>query len=52
MVSGKNTVFWCVMYCVVGINDVSEEPAVPYYSRRFCHNVVIPLNVVPITWII
>lgn len=35
VVSGKNTVFWYVTYSVVGINDVSEEPAVPNYIGRF-----------------
>lgn len=35
MVSGKNTVFWCVMCSVVSINDVSEDPAVPNYTGRF-----------------
>jgi len=35
VVSGKNTVFWCVMCSVVGIDDVSEEPSVPNYTGRF-----------------
>ena len=35
VVSGKNTVFWCVMYSVVGMNDFSEDPAVPNYTGRF-----------------
>jgi len=35
VVSGKNTVFWCVMCSVVCINDVPEDPAVSNYRGRF-----------------